>query len=127
MNIYYYTRTHTCEKIANGVGRKYNVDTRQIIGSIDYSGRAGFLKGGKAAALHQSDPCIYKRPDNDAENILLVTPVWSGTFPPAVRSFIDEVGRERIVLIPVSKGSHIRDRDGFKKIIDIVDGEYKKK
>ena len=125
MNIYYYTRTKTCERIAHGLADKYHVDARQIIGGIDYSGNKGFIRGGKAAIMRRSDPCIYKKPDENVQNILLVTPVWAGTFPPAVRTFVKEVGRDSVVLVPVSKGSKIKDRDGFKRIIDIVDGEYK--
>ena len=127
MNVYYFTRTGTCERIAHGLAEKYHCQARQIIGSIDYSGKTGFIRGTKAAAFKQEDPCIYKRPDENVKNILLVTPVWASTLPPAVRTFVKEVGSENIILVPVSKGSKIKDREGYKKIIDIVDKDYKKK
>ncbi|MBO6047174.1 MAG: hypothetical protein J6P61_05390 [Erysipelotrichaceae bacterium] len=125
MNIYYYTRTNTCERIAHGLAEKYQCQARQIIGSIDYSGKTGFIRGGKASISKREDPCIYKRPDEDVKNILLVTPVWAGALPPAVRTFVKENGRENIILVPVSKGSKIKDRDGYKKVIDVVGGDYK--
>ena len=47
-------------------------------------------------------------------------PIWAGTFPPAVRSFLQTEGREQIIAIPTSLGSVLKDREGFLKIFDLV-------
>ena len=61
----------------------------------------------------------YKKPD-DNEELILVFPVWASTLPPAVRTFLEKEGRARVICIPTSLGSKLKDRDGFAKIIDLV-------
>ena len=58
-------------------------------------------------------------PDADDE-IIVVFPLWAGTMPPGVKTFVDKVGKEKITAVVTSLGSTMKQRDGFKKIIDLV-------
>ena len=40
--------------------------------------------------------------------------------PPGVKTFVDTVGKEKITAVVTSLGSTMKQRDGFKKIIDLV-------
>ena len=77
------------------------------------------MKAGYFSASGKSLPATYHSPEPEG-TVALVFPVCAGTFPPAVRTFIDQVGRERIVCIPTSLGSKLKDRDGFARVIDLV-------
>lgn len=70
----------------------------------------------------KSLPAVYEKPGK-GESVAVVFPIWAGGFPPAVRSFADEVGRKNIVAIPTSLGSRLTDREGFQTVIDLVGKE----
>ena len=40
--------------------------------------------------------------------------------PPGVKTFVDTVGKEKITAVVTSLGSTMKQRDEFKKIIDLV-------
>ena len=40
--------------------------------------------------------------------------------PPGVKTFVNTVGKENIIAVITSLGSTMKQRDGFKKIIDLV-------
>lgn len=67
----------------------------------------------------KSLPAHYRKPESN-EQIVLVMPLWAGTFPPAVRTFIEEISRERIILVVTSGSGKITDRKGFVQVIDAV-------
>lgn len=124
MNIYYYSRSGHSAALAKALAFNHEVEAREIIDTQSYDGPIGFLMGGRAALSEFEDPILYTKPDS--EPILLVFPVWAGRFPPAVRSFIKEVGREKLILVPTSAGSKLIDREGFRKIIDVVQKDFNK-
>ena len=72
--------------------------------------------------LLRNIPAIYKHPEK-GEQVALVFPIWADNFPPAVRAFVQAVGRENIIAIPTSLGSTLKDRAGFQKVIDLVGKE----
>ncbi len=58
-----------------------------------------------------------------SEKIVLVFPVWAGTYPPAVRSFLQQNTGVDIVAIPSSLGTKLKDRDAFTAVIDLIGKE----
>ena len=49
--------------------------------------------------------------------------VKAGAMPPGVKTFTEEVGREKITAVVTSLGSTLKNRDGFKNVIDLVGKE----
>ncbi len=119
MQVYYFTRTGRSKVIAEELAARLGVKANAIEDSKSWAGAWGYMKAGYMAATKKTLPAIYQKPIED-EEIALVFPVWAGSFPPAVRAFIGELGRGRIVCIPTSLGSNLVDRGGFVKIIDLV-------
>lgn len=119
MQIYYFTRSGRSQKIAGELAARYGVQAEQIKDGKDWQGIGGYIKACYVAIKSQSLPGVYKIPGEDSP-IALVFPIWAGTFPPVVRQFISAVGRERIICIPTSGGSKLKDRGGFSKVIDLV-------
>ena len=118
MQIYYFSKTGRSEKIARELAARYGTPAHRLDDGQSWKGLFGFLKGGYMATYRKKLPVQYPAPPA-GEPVALVHPIWAGKFPPGVRTFIDEVGRDRIILLPTSGSSLLKDRDGFARIIDL--------
>lgn len=122
MQIYYYTRTGRGKKIALELQEKYGYPINQITDDKKWDGALNYIKAGAMACQKKTVQASYKEPNKD-QDIILLFPVWAGTFPPTVRSFLEKNSRENIIAIPSSLGTKFKDRDGFKDIYDLVGKE----
>ncbi len=120
--VYYYTRTGRSKAVAQKIAAEYNTTARAITDNENWNGVIGFIKGGAKASKKETTPITYDKPQATGD-IVLVFPLWAAGYPPAVQSFIDDNGRERIIAIPTSLGTKLKSRDGFKKVIDLVGKE----
>lgn len=122
MQIYYFTRSGRSKAIAEQLAQRYDTGARCIDDGKDWSGGLQYMKAGFQALSGKQLPITYEAPAA-GEQIALVFPIWAGKFPPAVGTFLEEVGREHIICIPTSLGSTLTDRSGFVKVIDLVGKE----
>lgn len=122
MQIYYFTRTNRSKQIAETLAARYGVIAQRIKYGKSWTGAVGLIKACFMSINKKGLPASYPRPASD-EPIILVFPVWADSFPPAVKTFIDAVGRSRITAVPTSLSSTIKDRAGFAKVIDLVGKE----
>jgi len=58
---------------------------------------------------------------DDADEIIFIAPLWAGGLAPVALAFLNKVGREKVHMVVVSLGSHVKDRAGFKSLYDITD------
>ncbi len=120
LQIYYYTRTGRSKTVAEVIANKYYEGTNEITDSEKWNGPLGFLKGGAKAARKENISIMYPKINNE-DDIVLVFPIWAGSFPPAVRTFLEENPcRDKMIIMPTSLGTKLKDREGFKQIIDLV-------
>ncbi|MGX8679997.1 MAG: flavodoxin [bacterium] len=117
MNIYYYTRTKRCLQIAEGLAERYGTTAKEIYDYDDYSGRRGYIRAAYQSLLKKTAPINYLLPEEGV--IILVFPLWAEGFPPAVRAFINQIGREKIIAVVSSQRTKLRDREGFIAVIDM--------
>lgn len=117
--VYYFTRTGSSKKIAASVAAQTDGTCFPIRDHKNWDGPFGFLRGGYYASGKKSLPAFYEKPQ-EGDRIYLCFPIWAGSFPPAVRSFVNEVGRERIVAVPTSMSSHLTDSVGFAGVIEVI-------
>lgn len=64
----------------------------------------------------------YRKPEA-GDDVCVVFPLWAGAMPPAVKTFVKEVGGENITAVVTSLGSTLKKRDGFRKVVDLVGEE----
>lgn len=122
MQIYYFTRTGRSKSIAEDLAKRHNTVANEISDGINWQGKMNFLKGGAASMKKDEVPVTF--PEVSAEDeIILVFPIWAGGFPPAVRTFLKSVERERVTVVATSLGTMLKDREGFKNIIDLTGKE----
>lgn len=124
MQVYYFTRTHRSEKIAQEVADRYGVTPNKIEDGKSWKGLFGFIRAGMMASQKKSLPAQYKKPE-DGEPIVLTFPLWASNMPPAVRTFVNEVGRDKIICLPTSGGGQFADPQGFIRVIDLPGKDIK--
>ena len=122
MQVYYFTRTGRSKKVAEELAERYDTKAQEIADDVDWQGPVGYLKAGYKAFRGEDLPVRYNKPAAN-EELILVFPVWAGTFPPAVRGFLERVGRAKVICMPTSIGIKLKDREGFIKVIDLVGKE----
>ncbi len=120
MQVYYFTRTGRCEKIADSIAVANGVQSLKIEDGKDWGGKLNFVKAGAAAAKKESIKATYQKLSDEGE-VVLVFPIWAGTFPPGVRGFIEENDTKRITLVAVSAATSLgeSEKSMFKKVYEI--------
>lgn len=124
MQVYYFTRTGRSKKVAEELAERYGTKAQEIADDVNWQGAMGYLKAGYEAFKKETRPARYNKPAA-AEELILVFPIWAGTFPPAVRSFLAREGRKKVICMPTSISSKLKDRDGFLKVIDLAGKKIK--
>lgn len=119
VQIYYFTRSGRSKTVAEQLAARYGVRAERIDDGVSWAGPWSFIKASYMAAKGKTLSITYQKPV-EGEQIVLVFPIWADSFPPAVRAFLNEVGRGNIICIPTSQGSTLKDRAGFIKVIDLV-------
>lgn len=122
MHVYYFTRTGRSKKIAEELAAKQGVSPRAIGDGKNWRGPIGWLRAGLYGIKGTGLSAYYEKP-SAGETVAVVFPIWADGFPPAVRTFVQEVGRENIIALPTSLSSMLKDREGFQKIIDLAGKE----
>lgn len=119
MQIYYFSRTGRSKAIADQLASRYHTAARMIDDHKNWNGKVNYMKAGAMALSGKTIPVDYIEPDI-TDKIIVVFPLWAGTMPPGVKTFVETVGKENITAVITSLGSRMKQRDGFKKIIDLV-------
>lgn len=117
--VYYFTRTGDSKKIAASIASQTGGTCFEIEDRKSWKGPFGFLRGGFYASRKKSLPAFYEKPQA-GDTVYLCFPIWAGSFPPAVRTFVSEVGRGNIIAVPTSMSSALADAQGFAKVLPVV-------
>jgi flavodoxin len=94
--VVYYSRTGTTAKVADAIAETLGADVEQLSETTTRHKRGlmGFLRGCRDALKKRSstlsatkfNPIYY-------DVVILGTPVWTGSLPPAMRSYLDTHGQ----------------------------------
>ena len=91
MLIYYFTRTGRSRQIAEALAKEQGTNALPITDGKNWSGTFGYIRAGAAAMMGKGLPATFESPA-EGERVAVVFPVWAGKFPPAVKTFVQEVG-----------------------------------
>ncbi len=117
--VYYFSRTGDSKALAAQVAEQTGGEIFEVKDNKNWRGLFGFVKGGYYATRRKKTQAVYES-YGQGDVLYLCCPVWAGTFPPAVRTFVEDAGREQITLIATSMGGGLKDREGFKRVIDVL-------
>lgn len=77
--VVYYSRTNTTKKLAEDIAGKINADTEEITSKVSYSGKLGYMRGGKDALKEKIVELEDQKYDpQDYDVVYLGAPVWAG-------------------------------------------------
>ncbi len=122
MKIYYYTRTGRSEKIAHDMAKQVNLHAYPITDDEKWGGAFNFIKAGAMASKKSSVNAHFEQAGQN-ELIIVVFPLWAASLPPTIRNFTSHFKRENMILVPTSLATKLKERDGFKAIIDLIGKE----
>ncbi len=89
--IIYYTRTGANEKICRELQNALNCEMEQIVDRINRRGILNFFLAGRDALLKKLTKIDPIKSDPGHFDLVIVgTPLWVGTLPPATRTFLKE-------------------------------------
>ncbi|PRX20619.1 flavodoxin [Orenia metallireducens] len=89
VDIYYYSRTGNCEQVAERLSDRIDSNLYRIADKGEgFKGLVGWFKGGYYAFRDKESDINFHQ--GDSEIICLITPVWAGKIPPAVRRFVNQ-------------------------------------
>ena len=119
MQIYYFTRSGRSKSIADQLAAQYQTTARRIDDHKNWQGKLNYMKAAFAAIRGKPLQIDYQKPDAD-DSIAVVFPLWAGALPPAIKTFANEISKEKLICVVTSLGSKLTDRQGFAKVIDLV-------
>ncbi len=91
--IIYYSRTGTNEKLCQELQKDLNCETEKIIDKTDRSGFWNFILAARAAMFKKPTEIEpIKKGLGFYDIIILGTPFWVGSLPPATRAALSLVG-----------------------------------
>jgi hypothetical protein len=118
--IVYFTRTGTSKGVVEKLSNKLSCEAIQVTDNMNWKGIIGFIKAGYYSQKNKSVEIKIHGNLDDAEEFIVVSPLWAGGLAPAIRVLLRNLPLEKIHLVVTSKGSNLQDRSGFKSVSDIV-------
>ena len=118
--VVYFTRTGTSKIVAEKIANKLSCEVIQITDNMNWKGMVGFIKGGYYATKNKAVDIKIRGNLADADELIVVSPLWAGGVVPAIKTFFKTTTLSRIHLVVTSGGSTIKDSLGFKSVSNIV-------
>lgn len=90
--VLYFSRSGDSKRIAGKVAEKLGCETIEITDNVSWNGIFGFMKGGFYSLSKKITKVSLENDYNPAEadNIILVVPLWAGGTAPAGYSFLQK-------------------------------------
>lgn len=110
--IAYFTRTKTTEILAESIGRRSDAVLEQIKDKKEWKGAFGYLRALRSTLKKElTEIEDLQNRIEDFDLVIIGSPVWVGTMPPAVRTFIqDNKNRFKKLAVFTTQGSAKKQR-----------------
>ena len=118
--VVYYTRTLTCQRIAETISKKLACEIAKIVDNENWEGALGFFKAGYFSSKGKDVKITTSGDLDHVDEYIVVTPLWAGGIAPATRVFLKTLPREKIHLVVSSIGNRVKDRSDYKSVSDIT-------
>lgn len=121
--VVYFSKTATSEKIAKKIGEKLNCEVLEITDDMNWKGPVGFVKGGMYATQNKPVKITVHGSLDNADELIVVSPVWAGHVVPAITAFQKTRDLKTIHLVTTSKGSTIGTMSDYQTAHAIIEKE----
>lgn len=118
--VVYFTRTGNSRRVAEKIAKAISTEAIEITDNMNWQGVLGFIKGGFYALKKRDVDIRIPKNLDDADELIVVTPLWVNKVAPAIHTLLKNKSLEKIHLVVTSGGSALTDRSGYKSVSDIV-------
>jgi len=120
VKVVYFSRTGTSKRVAEKIAKELSCEVIEILDGINWNGVSGYIKAGYYS-LRKKDVEIKINGNIDkADEFIVVSPLWAGGPPPAVRTFLKKMAFNTIHLVITSNASDVRSYPEFKSVSEII-------
>ncbi|MDD2402364.1 MAG: hypothetical protein PHI90_05940 [Clostridia bacterium] len=118
--VVYFSRTGTSKRVAEKIANKLSCEAVKITDNMNWDGVLGFIKGGYYAVRKKDVKIEINGNIDDADEIILVTPLWANRPAPAIEAFYQKMPLDKIHLVVTSNASKIKEHLAFKSLSEII-------
>jgi len=118
--VVYFTRTGNSKRIAEKIANKLSCETVQVTDNMNWKGPIGYIKAGYYSSKNKDVTISINSNLDGADEFVVVTPLWAGGIPPAIKVFLKTIEINKVHLVVNSLGSILGDRADFKSVSDVV-------
>ena len=105
--VLFFSRTGNSERVATKIANGLGVTPLQITDDKNWGGIFGYLKGGYYASANKSVNIKVNGKFEEADQYVVISPLWAGGPAPSVREFLKKVPINKVNLVITCKGSDI--------------------
>lgn len=106
-SIMYYTRSNVTKRVAEKLAEKLDASLFTIEDDKNWSGVFGYLKAGYYASTNKSVKITYDPSALEADEIILLSPLWAGGPSSAVRTLLKEQPSLTPIMVLTNDGSSL--------------------
>ena len=103
--VLYFTRTGNSKKIAEKIASEIGVKAIQINDNRNWNGVLGYIKAGFYSSTNKNISITINDEYKNADQYIVISPVWAGKPAPAVHTFLKQVGVNKVNLVLDCLGS----------------------
>lgn len=118
--VVYFTRTGTNKRLAEKISKKLNCEVVEVTDNMNWQGLFGFIKGGYYASKNKPVEITIHGNFEDADELVVISPLWAGGVSPAIRTFLKGRDLSKIHLVVSSNGSKTKLRESYHTVTDVV-------
>jgi len=118
--VVYFTRTGNSRRVAEKIANILFLEALEIRDNMNWKGVFGFIKGGYYASTNKNVVIIISENLDDAEELIVVTPLWAGKVAPTINTFLKTKALKKVHLVVTSGSSYLKDRSYYKSVTDII-------
>jgi flavodoxin len=105
--VLFFSRTGNSKRVATKIADNLGVIPLEITDDKDWHGIFGYLKGGFYAAKNKSVNIKVSGPFEEADQYVVISPLWAGGPAPSIREFLKKVPKDKVNLVITCKGSDV--------------------
>ena len=105
--VLFFSRTGNSKRVATKIADDLGVTPLEITDDKNWHGIWGYLKGGFYSSKNKSVNIKVSGHFEEADQYVVVSPLWAGGPAPSVREFLKKVPMDKVNLVITCKGSDV--------------------
>lgn len=106
-SIIYFSRTGKTKDVATELASMIDAKIYEITDDKSWKGVFGYIKGGFYASTNKHVNITFDKKCLEAEQYIVMSPLWAGGAAPAIRVFLNNYDNKKISLLLTNDGSDI--------------------